>query len=61
VLHDDALDRAVGPQQLDEAPVREGGYGETRDRGERLAEIQRPSEDVAAVGYARPSASYSRR
>jgi hypothetical protein len=58
VLHDDALDRAVGPQQLDEAPVRVFGYGETRNRGERLAEVQRPSEGVAAVGYASPSASW---
>jgi hypothetical protein len=61
VLHDDALDRAVRPQQLDEAPVRVRGNGESRNRGERLAEVQRPSEDVAGVVYARPSASYSRR
>jgi hypothetical protein len=61
VLHGDALDRAVVTEQLDEAPVRVSRDGEPRDLRERLAEIERPSEDVAGVGYARPSASYSRR
>jgi hypothetical protein len=61
VLHDDALDRAVGPQQLDETPVRVRRNGKSRNRGERLAEVERPSEDVAVVVYASPSASYSRR
>ncbi len=41
VLHHDALDLPVGPQQLDEAPVGVGGDGEPRDGRQRLAVVER--------------------
>ena len=47
VLPQHALDAPVGPQQLDEAPVRVFGHGEPRHRRQRLLEVQRPRERVA--------------
>ncbi len=41
VLHHDAVDPAVGHDQLDEAPVRVLGHGEARHGGQRLAVVQR--------------------